>query len=384
MAMNWENIVGQEQLVFSLKDALQKNRVSHAQLFVGTEGHGTMPLALAFAKDILKKEKEDAGARVEKLQHLDLHLSFPVFKTDTKRKGLTSEDIEKGLTFQQHFRQQIIDNPYLSMEQWTESLNAENRQLQIYADEIDELNRAFSLKSYEGGSKILIIWRADKMNDSASNKLLKFLEEPPKDTYIFLTAEREDQLLPTILSRCQTVVVPRIEDNALFDRIMEKADLDENKVREVVHAAQGNYNTVQQLLAEETANSDFEQLFVTWVRNAFQAKTNPQILRDILNWASTISSWNRERQKKFLDFCAETFRLALLQNYAGNTLVYKKLTLNNFKWEAFSNFIHGANIEDIIGEISLADLHLSRNANAKIVWTDLGIKLTRFLHQQQK
>jgi DNA polymerase-3 subunit delta' len=111
------------------------------------------------------------------------------------------------------------------------------------------------------------------------------------------------------------------------------------------------------------------------------AKKKPEVLKNIIFWGRNISSWNREKQKNFLDFCSEMFRLALLQNYDADNLVYKKLSKNGFNWEAFTNFIHGANIVDILEEISTADLHLYRNANAKIVWTDLGIKLTRYIHR---
>lgn len=370
--MNWEEIAGQEKLKTLLKDSIENNRVGHAQLFVGTDGYGTLPLALAFAKEVFKKENEHASSKVEHLNHVDLHLSFPVFKVNNS--GLTSNYFDE-------FRDMIMTNPYSSAEDWSRILESENKQLTIYADEIDELNHKFALKSFEGGSKILIIWQADKMNDSASNKFLKFLEEPPKDTLIILTAESTDDILPTILSRTQLVEIPRISDEDMEVFIRKSGHVTSEKIAEMVFQAQGNWNVAQKLMAFQNSDAEFEELFVRWVREAFQVKKKPEFLKNIVFWGRNISLWNREKQKKFLDYCAEMFRLALLQNYGNTDLVYKKINSEGFKWEGFSKFIHGANIEAILEEISNADYHLERNANAKIVWTDLGIKLSRYIHK---
>ena len=370
--MNWEEIVGQKKVIETLKDAIDKERVGHAQLFIGEEGFGVLPLALAYAKEILKRENEHAASKVEHLNHLDLHFSFPVF---TEKNNSLSQRLFED------FRNMILKNPYASINDWNEVLDAQNKQLFISADEVDALNQKFALKSFEGGTKILIVWRADKMNVTAANKFLKFLEEPPKKTIILLLAEKIDTILPTILSRCQAIEVPRIDDESLEQGIKNQFDVSEEKIKEVIHQAQGNYNTALQLLQNDSANEEFEELFIDWVRNAFMAKKKPEVLRNIVLWGRNIASWNREKQKNFLDFCSEMFRLALLQNYDAEHLVYKRLSKNGFNWEAFTNFIHGANIVDILEEISDADLHLYRNANAKIVWTDLGIKLTRYIHR---
>ena len=370
--MNWDDIVGQQKLKNLLKESISNNRISHAQLFIGKEGYGTFSLALAFAQEIFRKENEKYSSKVEHLNHLDLHFSFPVFKE--KKSGLSDN-------FLGDFREMILGNPYADSEDWNRILESENKQLTIYADEIDELNKKFSLKSFEGGSKILIVWQADKMNISAANKFLKFLEEPPKDTLIILTAENTDYILPTIFSRTQLVEIPRIEDEELKEFIRSRYSVSEEKIGEIIFQSQGNMNTVRKLLLPENSNNEFEEIFVTWVREAFQVKKNPEFLKNIVFWGRNVASWNREKQKNFLEYCAEMFRLALLQNYGNHDLVYKKIDSGGFKWESFSRFIHGSNIEAIIEEISHADYHLERNANAKIVWTDLGIKLSRYIHK---
>ncbi|WP_294296918.1 DNA polymerase III subunit delta' [uncultured Chryseobacterium sp.] len=370
--MNWENIAGQHNLKKLLRDSIAENRVSHAQLFTGKEGYGTLPMVLAYAKEVLSRENEHAASKVEHLNHLDLHFSFPVF-TDNKN-SLSKNKFEE-------FREMVIKSPYASYDDWTAFLQSENKQLFISADEIDDQNQKFSLKSYEGGTKILIVWRADKMNIAAANKFLKFLEEPPAKTVILLTAESVNDILPTILSRTQIVEVPRITDGDLDAYLQKNFSIPEEKIREIVHEAQGNLNDALKLLQTGSRNDEFEKLFVQWVRDAFMVKKKPEFLKSIIFWAREIAGWNREKQKNFLNYCSEIFRLALLQNYQSEGLVYKKIDVNGFNWAGFSKFISGANIESILEEISTADLHLTRNGNPKIVWTDLGIKLSRYIHK---
>ncbi|WP_312296441.1 DNA polymerase III subunit delta' [Chryseobacterium sp.] len=370
--MNWENIAGQVNLKKLLRESIAENRVSHAQLFVGKEGYGTLPMVLAYAKEILSQENEHAAAKVEHLNHLDLHFSFPVF-TDN-RNSLSKSKFDE-------FRDMILASPYASYDDWTAFLESENKQLFISADEVDDQNQKFALKSFEGGTKILIVWRADKMNVAASNKFLKFLEEPPAKTIILLTAENTNDILPTILSRTQIVEVPRIQDEDLEQYLKQNHSVTDEKVREVVHEAQGNLNEAIKLLKSGDKTNEFEQLFVQWVRDAFMVKKKPAYLKSIIFWAREIAGWNREKQKNFLNYCSEIFRLALLQNYQSENLVYKKINANGFNWDGFSKYISGANIESILEEINAADLHLTRNGNPKIIWTDLGIKLSRYIHK---
>lgn len=371
--MNWEQIAGHQELKSLLKDSISNNRVSHAQLFVGKDGYGTLPLALAFAKEILKKENEHSSTKVDTLNHLDLHFSFPVFKAN--KSGLTGQ-------FFDNFREMILNNPYSTSEDWSTILESENKQLSIYVEEVDDINKKFALKSFEGGSKILIVWQADKMNTDAANKFLKFLEEPPKNTYIILTASNTDFMLPTILSRTQIVEIPSIKEEDFTQFLQKNDQINSDRLQEIVFQAQGNWNTALKLIKSENTDSEFEEQFIMWVRDAFQVKKKSEFLKNIVVWGRRISIWNKEKQMSFLEYCAEMFRLALLQNYGNEGLVYKKIEAGGFKWESFSKFIHGANIEAILEEISTANYHLERNGNTKIIWTDLGIKLSRYIHKK--
>lgn len=370
--MNWKQIIGQGKIIETLQDSINNGRVSHAQLFVGEEGFGGLPLALAYAQEILSQENPHASQKVERLNHLDLHFSFPIFSE--KNESLSKRCFDD-------WRNMILENPYASFDDWTEILDAENKQFQISVAEVEDFTKNFTLKSYEGGTKILIVWRADKMRTESSNKLLKFLEEPPEKTIIILLAENQDFILPTILSRCQITEIPRIEENIIQQKLVELYSVSEENAQAIAHQSQGNWNTALKILNSENSTDEFETLFIEWVRNAFQAKKKPQVLKEIVQWARNISAWNREKQKNFLDYCIEIFRLALLKNYNNPSLVYLSLQKDNFQWGKFASYIHGANIEAILDEISTTDLHLKRNGNAKLVWTDMGIKLTRYLHR---
>ncbi len=370
--MNWEKITGQKKLINQLISNVDDNRVSHAQLFVGEEGYGVFALALAYAREILSRENEHAASKIDHLNHLDLHFSFPSYTTSGKA-------LSKN--FFPDFRELTLENPYFDYDDWAQKLESDNKQLFISVHEMEEIAQKFVLKSFEGGTKILIVWRADKMNIEASNKFLKLLEEPPEKTVIILTATNKDDLLQTITSRTQIVEVPRIIEFEIGEKLINERGMERTSAESIAHQSQGNWNTALKIFGSENADAEFEELFVQWVRDASMVKKRPEFLKNIVKWARNISGWNREKQKNFLDYCAEIFRLALLQNYGTNALVYKTIAANNFKWDKFSNFIHGANIEDILTEINTADHHLMRNGNSKIIWTDLGIKLSIYIHK---
>lgn len=371
--MEWNDIAGQATLKKLLVDSVKNQRISHAQLFVGKEGYGTLPLALAYAQEVFKSQNEASASRVAALNHVDLHFSFPTFNDN--KNSLSKR-------FFNDFRSMLLNNPYASFEDWGKVLESENKQLYISADEIDEQNQKFSLKSFEGGYKVLIVWRADKINAVASNKFLKFLEEPPEKTIILLTAESSSHMLDTIISRTQIVEVPRIKDADMEEYLQTNFTLDKTRLTSIIHRAQGDMNEALKLVHTETYDTEFEELFIQWVREAFMVFKRPELLKNIIKWATNIAGWKKEKQKNFLAYCTEIFRQAMLQNYQREDLVYSKISYNNFNWDKFTEYIHGANIESILQELTDADYHLERNGNAKIIWTDMGIKLTRYIHRK--
>ena len=372
--MKWENICGHEIIKQKLQESIEKNRISHAQLFSGKNGWGTLELAVTYASEILVSELgEGVRSKVEKLQHPDIHFTFPVSPTE-KHKTPTSNN------FLKEFREFYFQSPYGSLYEWQEFNEVEKKQGVINATETTEISKFISLNSYEGSYKFVIMWLPEMMNLSAANKILKALEEPPKKTVFLLVTEREDLLLPTITSRCQMVKINRLSDEEVADYLVKNKQLSPENAKKIALSANGDLHQALQNI--NLSREEFETYFIQWVRYAFMAKKNPAVLRNLVNWSSEISIWPREKQRQFLSYCSEIFRQALLNNYQASSLVFMKLSVDGFNWEKFSEYIHGANIEEILEEINKGSYHIERNANAKIVLLDLSILLTRHLHKK--
>src|SRR5690606_16905563 len=157
--------------------------------------------------------------------------------------------------------------------------------------------KKLSIKSYEGGYKILIIWQAEKMNASSANKLLKLIEEPPEKTMIILVVEDESQLLQTILSRCQVLRFPPLGESVLAEALKKKAS---HAIAEfIARQANGSYSAALHILEDAEDNQQFEKWFITWVRTAFRSNGNKSAILGLLSWSEEIAKTNRETQKNF-------------------------------------------------------------------------------------
>ncbi len=365
-------IIGNHKLQQHLFKSIEEGKIPHAQLFVGPQGIGKLAFAIQYASKLLST-KGTVNKKVIKLQHADLHFSFPV-TTNDKIKSKPVSDL-----FLNEWRNFVKNNPYGTLFDWYQFLGIENKQGQIGVDEAEKIIKKLSLKSYEGGYKIMIIWGANKLNTAASNKLLKIIEEPPEKTVFILIAEQKEDILKTIRSRTQVIHFKRIKDEEIISELLENHVIDENKAKMIAFEAQGDYNKALKLHSDQIDNQ-FEHYFIEWIRNAFMAKKHPQILKKLVEWAFEINSWGREKQKQFLLYNLQVFRQAMLTNYQVNDLVFMELSENAFDWKKFAPFIHGANIQNILEELNTAFYHIERNANAKIVFLDLSIKITRFLH----
>ena len=376
--MKWDEIIGQQNLKKQLQNSIKEDRISHAQLYIGKPGYGVLPLALAYASEVICKQSEKCLLQINRLQHPDLHLSFPTINNSTEKKEAISSDYIK------QFREFIIEDPYRDINQWYAYINEDKKQGIISVKEIENIIDNLNLKSFEGGYKVQIIWMVETMRVEAANKLLKILEEPPAKTLFILIAEDDKKILPTILSRCQKITVNALENNEISDHLQNRFSLDKETADILAKRAEGDWDVACKLIKNNTLQEEFEKYFIRWNRAAVMAPKKPQFLREIVDWSLEISAWGREKQKNFLQFCAETFRQALLQNYESSSLVNNPLTYENFKWDNFSHFVHGKNIEDILEEINNAFFHIERNGSAKIIFLDMGIKLTRFLARKNE
>lgn len=377
--MNFTKIVGHTHLKNHLIKSTDNGRVPHAQLFVGKEGCGTLPMAIAYAQYLLCENSNNKTAcklKCEKLAHPDLYFAFPTAINDRVKKHPVSN------LFLEDWRKFIAEKPYGSLFDWYQYIGIENKQGQMGVDEAEEIVKSLSLKSYEGGYKIMIIWMAEKMNTAASNKLLKLIEEPPKNTVFLLVTEQEDQILTTIKSRCQSLHFPLLSETDIV-KGLQQTEMDDKTAKNIAHQADGNFNKALTLAHKGTADSQFEQWLVMWLRAAFKAKGNASVIRILIDVSETIAKTGREIQKRYLTYCLQFFRQALLLNYNAKELVYLQPKTEGFKLENFAPFVHGKNILTINKEFNNAIYHIERNGNSKIILLDLSIKLTRLLHTKE-
>lgn len=381
--MHFSEIIGQEHLKNHLIKSADAGRIPHAQLFVGPEGTGTLAMAIAYAQHILCKSSDSTNdydqsclLKFNSLSHPDLHFVYPTVTTSTVKTK------PKSVDYLLEWRDFLKQNPYGSLFDWLNFLEAGNKQGEIRVDDAQEIVKLLSLKSFEGGYKIMIIWMADKMNIAASNKLLKLLEEPTDKTLFILIAESEEDILQTILSRCQILHFNALDENSIAEKLYNDFNIEQREAKKIAHQAQGNFNKALKLINADGEELAFEEWFVEWVRAAFRAKGNASAINDLLLWSEKIAALGRETQKKFLDFCIEMFRQALLLNYQTTSLVYMEPKVAKFKLENFAPFVNGNNIDAIFTELSDAIYHIERNGNAKIILTDLSIKLTRLIHKK--
>ncbi|WP_296633938.1 DNA polymerase III subunit delta' [Polaribacter sp.] len=378
--MLFNQIIGQEHIKNHLQKSAENGRIPHAQLFVGKEGSGTLPMAIAYAQFLLCNFSSDADTcnlKCNKLQHPDLHFAFPVTTNDVVKKHPVSN------LFLEEWRNFIEHQPYGSLFNWLQHIGVENKQGLINVDEAEDVVKKLKLKSYEGGFKVMIIWMAEKMNIAAANKLLKLIEEPPEKTVFLLITENEEQIINTIKSRCQALHFPALSEQDIANTLVVNHQVEEKKAANIAQQAEGNLNKAFHILHNDSADLIFEEWFIAWIRTAFKAKGNATVVQQLISWSDTIAKTGRETQKQFLAYCLQFFRQALLMNYKSVHLVFME-TKTNFQLSKFAPFVHSENILEIEKEISEAMYHIERNGNAKIILLDLSMKLTRFLHKKEE
>ena len=382
--MLFSEVLGQKHIKNHLTTSVDAGRIAHAQLFVGPEGSGTLPMALAYAQYILcnNSNGENTGGndscniKFKNFSHPDLHFAFPVTTSDkVKSKPVSSFYLEE-------WRQLLDQQPYGNLFDWYKLLGVDNKQGQIGVEEALQIVKSLALKPYEGGYKVMIIWMAEKMNTASANKLLKLIEEPPEKTIFILIAEDEEQIINTIKSRCQILHFPPLAEEAICEALVKNYQIEQSEAIKIAHQSNGNYNKACDLIYHDSEDIQFEKWFVFWIRAAFKARGNKSAIHDLISWSEEIAKTGRETQKKFLNFCLNYFRQALLLNYKADELVYLEPKSEDFKLSKFAPFVHDSNILEISDELQDAIYHIERNGNSKIVLTDLSIKLTRLLHKK--
>lgn len=377
--MNFSDIIGQESVKKHLIKTAKEGRIPHAQLFVAPEGSGALPLAIAYAQYVVCQNTTDdneggnasCNLKFNKLQHPDLHFVFPVDATDKKTSDNFWDDWAKF----------VSETPYGSLSTWHNHVGLTKKQGLISVHEASNISRKLALKSVEGGHKVMIIWMAERMNTEAANKILKLLEEPPQKTLFLLIVEDEKQLLQTITSRCQVIRLSPLPETDI-QQALEAKGCNPSEAMLIAKQSNGSLDKAYHIWANDADELPFEKWFIQWVRQAFLVKQKTKVLADLLNWSEELSGIGRENQKRFLQYCIEMFRQALLANYGVNDLVYIQIKEENFELNKFAPYVNPANIFEIIEALSDAHYHIERNGNAKLIFGDLSLQLTKLIHKK--
>lgn len=376
--MRFKDIPGQKEVINRLINSVLRERVSHAQLFTGPEGCGSLALALAYAQFISCENRQSSDScgeckscvKYEKLIHPDLHFVFPVIKDKKTNEPVSDNYIEQWREFVSH-------SPYFSVNKWLDSIDAGNAQGLIFASEASEIIKKLSLKTFESDFKIMIIWLPEKMHIATANKLLKLIEEPPEKTLFLLVTNEQDNLTPTILSRCQVVKIPSFSQDSMAYYIRSRFGLDLQRASDISRVANGSIIRAIELCESDDSSQVNLERFKKLMRFAWKRD-----IISLISWSEEIAGIGREPQKNFISYSLRLVRenLMLTLDQMKNQIVYLTGEEADFSGK-FHPFINTENIYPFTDELNLAYAHIESNGNAKIVFLDLALKLTRLIQR---
>ena len=373
MNVLFRNVVGHKELKADLIREIKAGKISHAQLFSGRLGFGSSPMALAFTQYLFCENKGDEDScgqcasclKIQDLQHPDVHFVFPVVQAINKVSTL----------FLDSWRDQLKRNPYFNLFDWTQEMDSKERKPIIGIEESKDILRKLSLKSYEGGYKVMIIWLPEEMNQESANKLLKILEEPPANTVFLLVSENPEKLLITIRSRTQLVRIPKIQSSDLAAFIGHHFKLDKVQADSISSFAEGDLIRALEFINTNTDKDIYRDLFIQMMRVSYKKD-----VIGMLEWADKIASEGKERHKLYLVYALHMFRQSLMNNYVGEHFLRVSSEEEKFL-RNFSPFISGNNIREFMETFDNAYFHIDRNANSKILFTQLCFQTMRYIHQ---
>lgn len=372
--MRFADIIGQDDVKRHLIGTVKENRISHAQMFLGREGFGSLPLAIAYAQYINCQHRTDSDScgecpscrQISQLAFPDLHFVFPVPTAGSEDKSVSDNFFEKWSEF-------IMQNPYGNYQQWLDFVGAGNSQGLIRVKESSEIIRKLSMKSFSAEYKIMIIWLAEKMNAETANKLLKLIEEPYPKTLFLLVAENAENILPTIISRTQLVRVPRIADSDIQAGLQQRAGISANAAEKIAGISEGDFGRALDYCGHAADLAQNLELFIKLMRTSYSFKAP-----EMVALAEELGALGREKQKAFLAYCERMVRENLIVNQHLDKMAHLTDDESGFA-SKFSRFIHPQNSMQIAETLDKAIYHISRNAGAKIVFMDTIITLARCL-----
>jgi DNA polymerase-3 subunit delta' len=372
--MQFKEVIGHSELKQQLIKTVQKNKISHAQLFSGKEGAGHFPLAVAYAQYVLCKDQQENDScgecpsckKTAQFIHPDLHFSFPVHLNKTNKVQCSDDLLNE-------FRKMLLEDIYIGKNHWYNTMGNQNKQGVIGVTESENIVKKLSLKSFEGGYKIMIMWLPESMNLAAGNKLLKIIEEPPPNTLYLLITDDKEKIIKTILSRTQPLNFSQVNEEEVKQYISNKFSLNSEEATHFAKLADGNLHKVRMMLEHHEEKQEYLKEFAIWMRLCYSRN-----ITETIDWVDKVNGMGREVQKDFLLFCLEMFRQSFIGHYTNGQLLALSQKQQQFL-SKFAIYIHHNNIADFHEEINKAYYHLERNANPKVLFLDLSLKIFSLL-----
>ena len=360
-----KEVIGQQEVWNRLMEMVQENRIPHALMFCGPEGCGKLAMALAFASYLLGD-----SPMLNKWEHPDLHFTYPTIKTSDMGSDHTpvSDDLIK------EWREMLLkDGPYMLIGEWMQKMGKSdadlNKQAIITAEESDALAKKLIMMSSQGGYKISLIWLPERMNQQSANKILKLLEEPPRQTLFLLVSEQPELLLETIRSRTQRIDFKKIATEDIEQALIERRALEPDMAHRIARIANGNWNAALEELNAGNEKRQHLDMFIMLMRLAYMRN-----IHDLKKWSEVVSTFGREKQKRMLDYFMHMLRESFMYNFRQAELSYMTQEEENFA-RNFARFINEANIIDISNLFEESKRFIGQNANPKIVFFDLALKI---------
>ena len=386
--MRFQDVIGQQALKEKLVGMAAAGRIGHALLFSGCEGSGTLPLALAFAQYMNCTDPRGGDScgvcascvQMEQGLHPDVHFVYPVNKSKSA-EAVGGADGDKPVSdhFSAAWRELIgkSDPPgYFSEQTWYRAIDIDNKQGNISRYEADRIIRKLSFKAFESKYKILILWLPERMNPQAANALLKILEEPWENTFFFLVSESPESLLSTIRSRVQEIAVPAIGQHEMARWLTERRNLAPEAAAEIARLSFGDLLEALRLAESDGEEEDeFFTGFVQLMRLSYDDRH-----MQLLEWAENVASFNRERQKAFLENTARLLRDAYMLSMGAPGVAYLYGKELDF-CKKFAPFVNNANIEALTAETDRALGDVVRNGNPKILFTHYALTVSKLINR---
>ena len=267
----------------------------------------------------------------------------------------------------------LAKGPYFQIDEWMRRIGKTdtdlNKQAIITAEEADDISHKLNFKSVMGGYKVSLIWLPERMNLPSANKILKLLEEPPSKTFFIMVSEEPELLLETIRSRTQRIDFKKIDDESLEQALIERRALEPNMAHRIARIAHGNWNAALEELDSGNENRQHLDMFIMLMRLAYMRN-----IHDLKKWSEVVATFGREKQKRMLDYFNHMVRESFMYNFRNEELTYMTQEEEEFA-RNFARFINEANVIDIFNLFDECKRFIGQNANAKIVFFDLALKI---------